>query len=71
MENFKEKIPTILGVIILFFFASFFIHFLLFIIIAIGIYQLYKAVKPYIKNFQKPKKTKNGKIIIEAKYKEK
>ena len=67
--NVKQVLLFILGIIILFFLAHIFLYVLLFIIICWIIYMIYKAVRPYIKN-RKPR-AKNGKIIIEAKYKEK
>lgn len=72
--NVKQVLLFILGIIILFFLANLFIYIIFFALICWFIYTLYKFLKPYIngitKKYKKPK-TKNGKIIIEAKYKEK
>jgi len=67
--NVKQVLLFILGIIILFFLAHLFIYLALFALVCWGIYIIYNSVKPYIK--KKTKKSKNGKIIIEAKYKEK
>ena len=69
--NVKQVLLFILGIIILIFLANIFVYVLLFALICWIIYIIYKAVKPYIKENTKKDKTKKGKIIIEAKYKEK
>ena len=73
--NLKQVLLFILGVIILFFVANIFIYVVLFILICYFIYQIYKFIKPYFKKINtklhKPNKNSKGKVIIEAKYKEK
>lgn len=72
--NLKQVLLFILGIIILFFLANLFIYIVIFALICWFIYTLYKFFKPYIKDItkkHKKKKTKDGKIILEAKYKEK
>lgn len=67
----KQVLLFILGIVILVFLVNFFAYILLFAFIIWLIYMIYKNVKPYIKSINKREKTKKGKIIIEAKYKEK
>lgn len=72
--NLKQVLLFILGIIILFFLAHLFIYIIIFALICWFIYILYTVFKPYIKDIikkGKKHKTKNGKVIIEAKYKEK
>ena len=67
--NLKQVLLFILGIVILLFLANIFIYIIIFALICWFIYTIYKFLKPHIKN--PLKKTKNGKIILEAKYKEK
>ncbi len=69
--NLKQVLLFILGVFILLFLANIFIYIIIFALICWFIYTIYKFLKPHIKTSLKKSKTKNGKIILEAKYKEK
>lgn len=69
--NVKKVLLFILGIIILIFLAHIFVYILLFALVCWLIYMIYTAIRPYIKGVTKKEKTKKGKIIIEAKYKEK